>query len=92
MNYLVKRDLHDTSKLLSEWADSQFLNEFYRQVREHIGSFSLQQQRTWQDQTNFHIRSLLIDLRQSLEIIRLNEYINKLYKRVLGCFHWNLHT
>lgn len=85
VKYLVQRNLYNTTELLKEWQAHfvKFLSELSRQAKEDVGNYDLSHQKTWQDDKNFQIRSLLIDLHQSLAIIRIDDYVKKLYKRVL---------
>lgn len=85
IKYMTQRNLHDTSYLLNDWQNHyhKFLNELKRQAQEDVPRFTLEQQRTWQDDKNHKIRQLLIDLKQNIEIIRMDNLIKKLYQRVL---------
>lgn len=84
IQYLVKRDLHDTSLLLKDWSfhNEQTLKEIQREFNEDYPSFTQEQKNHWTDMTNFKIRSLLLDLAQCTEIIRLDDYISQLYNRI----------
>lgn len=86
IKYIVARNLHNTSELLAVWNDhhNKFISELQRQIAEDVSHFSTQQLRTWKDDKNFQMRSLLHDLRQDMEIISNNNYIRKLYDRVLS--------
>lgn len=85
LKYIVSRNLRNTAELLTIWNKhyDQFISELQRQIREDINSFSPHHLKTWKDDKNFQVRSLLHDLRQDIEIIINNNYIRKLYARVL---------
>lgn len=86
VKYLVTRNLRDTTYLIQDWLTHylKFVDEFKRQVKEDIGSFSEAQSRTWRDDKLADIRRDLLTLKACIEIIRANEYIKKLYDRVLS--------
>lgn len=84
VKYIVERNLRDTSLLLQDWQVhyTKFLAELQRQLDEDVNSFDMEHKKVWRDDKNFQIRSLLMDLKQNIEIIINDNYIKKLYARV----------
>lgn len=86
VKYLIRRNLYDTNELLSSWYNhyNTTLTEIEREFREDYSTFTPAHKRTFIDNMNFKLRSLLHDLEQNIIIIKTDEYIKKLYNRVVA--------
>ena len=86
VKYLIRRNLYDTKQLLRSWSFNcnNTLEEIKREFDQDYTLFTPEHKRTFLDNTNFKLRTLLHELEQNIIIIRLDEYIKKLYDRVVS--------
>lgn len=84
VHFLIARNLHDTAELLDDWNSNfeYFLNETKRQIDEDVPYFDDAQLRTWRGDKQVDFRTLMMDLKQNIEFVLINDNIKKLYKRV----------
>lgn len=87
VRYLIASNLFNTSALLNNWTVQYYktVNEilFQLQLPKHFShSNDAKQQITRIGDKQSQIRTVLIDLRQSIENIQHDDYIHKLYNRV----------
>ncbi|GAA6238900.1 MAG: hypothetical protein SPLM_10170 [Spiroplasma phoeniceum] len=71
VKFINQRHLNLTPNLLKNWSDNynEWVNEFNRQKKEDVPSFSIEQKRTWKDDKNFQIRTQFHSLLQNIVII-----------------------